>query len=573
MEEKQLGIDNQFNIDAQAVFDQWLSSTVLPDTENYHLPRSLLDMKNYKKYFVDNESYSELKKRVTHQITKEVTPLKINSCEKYDQGQITESTQSEIPILNTKIHYLDAIFRTGLQVVAACQQLNYLVYYMAHTQTFYIIVTGTRSVEDFNVDCHCINSNFLFGKVHSGFFEMAKMIFNEIYDKIQKVIEYLEKESKRRSSHRSFSKSDRHLLSTDCKPLRIVIGGHSLGGAVAHVLYVLFKQYMPDFDCYAVTFGTPFCFSEGFQSVFKEYNEVLNFMNLNDPVPLSSTPYGLGFVFQLTETLSKSIKEAFQKGPQKFVEPFSEMIVYKPFGVYYQFLPASSSTSVRLLDLTKDDLDIPFWCRSNPIFVYNHLIGQYLTNCYGYLTPRALMDIEQEVEEEEKEEYMQGDEQASLERLRTRIESIHYLIGQQIEMTELNSQLNNNNSNNNTMNNSIQTNNNNSSNQNIDIDIDIDNNNNDNNNIETSIQDDSENDENIQEDDDDNDNDENNNNVNNNNEKNNENDFINEEKNVFQTISDFFVSFKDDYIDRQVKNTIDHIVRVFLKIIEKKSTK
>lgn len=65
---------------------------------------------------------------------------------------------------------------------------------------------------------------------------------------------------------------------------RVLVTGHSLGGAVSQCGYLILKLMHPYIPVVAVTFGCPCCVSSEIMNI-EEPREVVNFVNEGDYIP------------------------------------------------------------------------------------------------------------------------------------------------------------------------------------------------------------------------------------------------------------------------------------------------
>lgn len=122
----------------------------------------------------------------------------------------------------------------AISFITGNQNLHVSCFFIESLQTIYILNYGTCTVTDACLDCDLRTTDFMNSYVHSGtfscfsliyigFFNRALNTYNHILEPILRLLEYQKN------------------IFPNYPPLRIVIGGHSLGGAVSQLLYLIFK--------------------------------------------------------------------------------------------------------------------------------------------------------------------------------------------------------------------------------------------------------------------------------------------------------------------------------------------
>ncbi|KAK8811421.1 hypothetical protein WA158_003155 [Blastocystis sp. Blastoise] len=153
---------------------------------------------------------------------------------------------------------------------------NVMIVFIKSTSTIYVISFGTSKIMDILTDLGIKEKPFLSGYIHEGFYNRAHEVYEYIEDSISSFITY----------------HNKHF--TELAPIRIVLAGHSLGGAVSQVLYFIFKVNHPEYNIFCITYGSPFSVSEELQSIITNNKEILNFICAGDPIPCITSQYYLG---------------------------------------------------------------------------------------------------------------------------------------------------------------------------------------------------------------------------------------------------------------------------------------
>lgn len=140
-------------------------------------------------------------------------------------------------------------------------RIPYFVVDSEELDTIFIAFRGSACLEDWHVDFLAAAIKFEHGHVHEGVYFTALNIFNDFKDII-----------------REFSKSRNNR--------KIVIVGHSLGGAVAGMMAILFNLEMSDLDVKAICLAPVACLSPEIWEMSKDY--IRSYINYGDLVPFIS---------------------------------------------------------------------------------------------------------------------------------------------------------------------------------------------------------------------------------------------------------------------------------------------
>ena len=112
---------------------------------------------------------------------------------------------------------------------------------------------GTRYPNDVSVDLKATAKPIGHGTVHRGFYERFDSVISKFPPKPNTT--------------------------------RVLVTGHSLGGAAAQCGYLIMKFKYPCIPVVCVTFGCPCCVSPEIVSSIEEPLEIVNFVNEGDYIP------------------------------------------------------------------------------------------------------------------------------------------------------------------------------------------------------------------------------------------------------------------------------------------------
>ncbi|KAK8789896.1 hypothetical protein WA158_006676 [Blastocystis sp. Blastoise] len=231
------------------------------------------------------------------------------------KGEECVLTVSKIKRVPEKFGKKEGIFQE-FDFVDLIPQYNCSVYLLHKAQTLYIPIYGTRKPIDFIKDAQCTPEPFPYGFIHRGFFEVAYQLVDKVKRWVKKYDAY-------------YRPSD-----GDASQYRVVIGGHSLGGATAIILYLLLKTKYPQISFYCVTFGAPLCLTYNFQNILNVEKEVLNVINYKDPIPMVTSKFGPGSSMSGFQQLSVYRHDSLKikwKGLRNYVHGYYD---YRAFGSY-----------------------------------------------------------------------------------------------------------------------------------------------------------------------------------------------------------------------------------------------
>ncbi|EAX89661.1 Lipase family protein [Trichomonas vaginalis G3] len=161
------------------------------------------------------------------------------------------------------------------------------VTYNETTHTLYIVFRGTLSFADIITDLTATLATFEDGFVHSGVLETAESSIDESI----KIIE--------------------ESLKTD-NELKVILTGHSLGGATSGLILHRLKENFPDMNIKAILFAPPPSLSKNLWEVTR--NEIISFHLNDDPVPFCSLHNAAAAA---ADSLPQSIGSYFAKIAEK----------------------------------------------------------------------------------------------------------------------------------------------------------------------------------------------------------------------------------------------------------------
>tara|TARA_Y100000389_G_scaffold186336_1_gene206593 strand:- start:51 stop:773 length:723 start_codon:yes stop_codon:yes gene_type:complete len=136
-------------------------------------------------------------------------------------------------------------------------------YIMNSDKTIYICFRGTSSFKDAITDLKTFQKTFIRDgvKVHRGFYKQFSSIEEQITNYIKSIIDY------------------------DVKLWKFCFIGHSLGGGLATLASVYYKNKYSYFDIECITFGSPRVGNKKFASLYKEYvHSSYRIVNHKDPI-------------------------------------------------------------------------------------------------------------------------------------------------------------------------------------------------------------------------------------------------------------------------------------------------
>jgi pimeloyl-ACP methyl ester carboxylesterase len=149
--------------------------------------------------------------------------------------------------------------------------------------TIYLAFQGTLGMVDVGVDITFDLIPYLNGDCHRGFLEISQRDYPTIGAAVKDLVRQNPK-------------------------ARVVVTGHSLGGALAMVYCALFKSENSNFPIdHLITFGQPRTGNGDFIKAFNEFSiNYIRFVNVGDPVPDVPPPFktsnwthgGIGFEFE-----------------------------------------------------------------------------------------------------------------------------------------------------------------------------------------------------------------------------------------------------------------------------------
>ena len=177
----------------------------------------------------------------------------------------------------------------------------------------YVFFRGTSGVADMSANLDCMQTTIKgVARVHTGFYKQTM----SIYDAIKKDIDIY-------------------------KPSKVVLCGHSLGGAIATITSLLFASDGLDVSC--VTIGSPMVGNREFVSMFKcLVANSIRITNEYDPVPL--LPYMWGYYhvhgmmhgkwkychYKTKHKLANEI-DRFMQYEKIHTQSFTQSICHEPF--------------------------------------------------------------------------------------------------------------------------------------------------------------------------------------------------------------------------------------------------
>lgn len=176
---------------------------------------------------------------------------------------------------------------------------------------------GTRTPDDVTVDLTAVPKPMGMGSVHKGF-----------YDRFNQVLS---------------------MFPVPNFVSRILVTGHSLGGAAAQCGYLILKLLYPTIPVICVTFGCPCCVSPEIMMGIEEPREVVNFVNEGDYIPTITVEQfasHIGISWWCVEKKFKAMTiqqetstnfsiDDFLPYRKMFTAAVEELCHYHPMGVYY----------------------------------------------------------------------------------------------------------------------------------------------------------------------------------------------------------------------------------------------
>jgi predicted lipase len=153
------------------------------------------------------------------------------------------------------------VYKYRTNTVLNINMYSNLVYGTYFNNDFlFIVFKGSSTLVDYITNVKFIQKNDSFnipGEIHSGFYNVLENRFDEIMDIIEK-----------------------H------KHKKIIITGHSLGGALATVLFSYCLVKSPELDTYLYTFGSPRVGDKDFSVFISNSNKATRVVNKGDIVTM-----------------------------------------------------------------------------------------------------------------------------------------------------------------------------------------------------------------------------------------------------------------------------------------------
>lgn len=265
-------------------------------------------------------------------------------------------------------------------IVFECDKSDYyrVPYFIVDSDeldTIFIAFRGSACAKDWHVDFLAAAIEYENGHVHEGVYFTALNIFNDIKEKVREI---------------SMSHNKRKIIAT----------GHSLGGAVAGMISILFNEEMIDLNVRAVCLAPVASLSKEVWDFSHEY--IQSYINYGDLVPFISyyNTYHLpeNSLPKLTHENLKhwcvkkinkhSKRPEFALMIQRFTKPILEPFKLVPPGVSYIIQIDKKESRVELQNV--DDQQLYFGqflknlsAMNHPIKLYKHSIIRFLCEYFN----------------------------------------------------------------------------------------------------------------------------------------------------------------------------------------------
>ncbi|KAK8850265.1 hypothetical protein M9Y10_018393 [Tritrichomonas musculus] len=207
-------------------------------------------------------------------------------------------------------------------------RVPYFVINSDELNTIFIAFRGSACLEDWHVDFLAAAIQFERGHVHEGVYFTALNIFNDFKEQIRDL-------AKKRNN----------------RP--IIITGHSLGGAVAGMMSILFKQEMPTLNVRAICLAPVACLSPEIWEISSSY--IRSYINYGDLVPFISyyNTYYLPENSLPKLTHDQLVNWCLKKINKHSKRPEFRLLVdtyTQPVTVPYKLVPPGISCLIRIVD-------------------------------------------------------------------------------------------------------------------------------------------------------------------------------------------------------------------------------
>ncbi|KAK8789895.1 hypothetical protein WA158_006675 [Blastocystis sp. Blastoise] len=244
---------------------------------------------------------------------------------------------------------------------------NTAVFLLHQAQTLYIPIYGTSKPKDYLADIFCYYELTDFGMSHQGFFEIARELSEYLIPIIEQFFNAYNDNKK------AFNNS------------RVILGGHSLGGAVAQMVYIILKKKCPMVNLYCLTLGAPFCLTNRYNEIEECPKQVLNIINRKDPIPLITTSYNLGGYLAIFQQYSTDKIPCSPPSFSAITKIYKGNFAYKAFAKYC-LLDSTSEDVLLPLENNHGSIQLKKGEESNLLFLNNHFMDEYKSIFHLYIS-------------------------------------------------------------------------------------------------------------------------------------------------------------------------------------------